>query len=140
VYRDLPLTGEASFHREQAIGNYWMQEQVGAGATNGVQLIELQVDVKRMDDLSLRPAFVKIDVQGFESDVVAGLHATIAASQPVLLLERSGCDEALCRQLADLGYAAFVYLPHADTFARYDAQPSQNLFFLPPTVDPVPRG
>jgi FkbM family methyltransferase len=131
VYRDLPLTGEASFHREQAIGNYWMQEQVGAGATNEVQLTEVQVDVKRMDDLSLRPAFIKIDVQGFESSVVAGLHSTIAASQPVLLLERSGCNDALCRQLADLGYAAFVYLPRADSFARYDAQPVQNLFFLP---------
>jgi hypothetical protein len=108
-----------------------MQEQVGAGAANGVQLIELQVAVKRMDDLSVRPAFVKIDVQGFEANVVAGLSSTIAESQPVLLLERSGCDDALCRQLADLGYAAFAYLPHADAFARYDAQPVQNLFFLP---------
>ena len=131
MYRDLPLTGEASFHRDQAIDNYWMQEQVGAGATNGVHLTEVQVDVKRMDDLALRPAFVKIDVQGFESTVVAGLHSTIAESQPVLLIERSGCDAALCRQLADLGYTPFVYSPGLDTFARYDAQPLQNLFFRP---------
>jgi FkbM family methyltransferase len=131
VYRDLPLTGEASFHREQAIGNYWMQEQVGAGASQAIRLIQLQVNVRRMDDLSLQPAFIKIDVQGFEASVVAGLRSTIVQSQPVLLLERSGCDDALCRQLADDGYTAFVYRPHSDDFVRYDGQSVQNLFFVP---------
>jgi FkbM family methyltransferase len=131
VYRDLPLTGEASFYREQAIGNYWVREQVGAGALDAVRLIELPVEVKRLDDLALRLAFVKIDVQGFESKVVAGLQRTIAESQPVLLLERSGCDEALQEQFADLGYSAFVYVPRAGTFAPYRDQLVQNLFFLP---------
>jgi FkbM family methyltransferase len=131
MYKNLPLTGEASFYRSQAIGNYWMREHVGAAATDEVRVTEVQVDVKRMDDLSLRPAFVKIDVQGFESNVVNGLHLTLAASEPVLMLERSGCDAALCRHLAALGYAAFVYLPRVDAFTRYDAQPVQNLFFLP---------
>jgi FkbM family methyltransferase len=131
MYRNLPLTGEASFHREQAIGNYWVQEQIGAGAASGVRLTELEVDVKRLDDLSLRPAFVKIDVQGFESTVVAGLRSTIAGSQPVLLLERSGCDATLRQQLGDLGYSPFLYLPRVGAFAPYDAQPVQNLFFLP---------
>jgi FkbM family methyltransferase len=131
VYKNLPLTGEASFQREQALGNYWMQEQVGAGAANVVTLTELQVDIKRMDDLGLQPAFVKIDVQGFEASVIAGLRSTLETSRPVLLLERSGCDDALCRLLADHGYAAFVYRADADAFARYDGQPVQNLFFVP---------
>jgi FkbM family methyltransferase len=131
VYRNLPLTGEASFYREQAIGNYWVREQVRDGGMDAVRLIELPVEVKRLDDLALRPAFIKIDVQGFESKVVAGLHRTIARSQPILLLERSGCDEALQRQFADLGYRAFVYLPRARSFASYHGQPVQNLFFLP---------
>ena len=130
VYRHLPLTGEASFHREQAIGNYWMQEQIGAGS-QAVQLAELEVDVKRMDDLSLQPAFVKIDVQGFEASVVAGLRSTIAKWRPILLLERSGCGDALCRQLADHGYTACVYRSGGDDFVRYDGQPAQNLFFVP---------
>jgi len=131
VYRDLPLTGEASFHREQAIGNYWMQEQVGADAGGMIRLVEVPVDVRRMDDLSLRPAFVKIDVQGSESRVVEGLRATLASSQPILLLERSGCDEVLVATLLELGYRAFVYLPLADRFVPYESQAVQNLFFFP---------
>ena len=133
VYRDLPLTGEASFHQDQAIGNYWIQEQVGAGATDTVRLIELPVEVKRLDGLALRPAYIKIDVQGFESQVVAGLRRTIAESQPVLLLERSGCDAALLSVLADIGYAGFVYLPERGSFMPYRDQPVQNLFFLSPS-------
>jgi FkbM family methyltransferase len=130
VYKDLPLTGEASFYRDQAIENYWVREQVGAGETDAVRLIEVPVEMKRLDDLALRPAFIKIDVQGFESNVVAGLRRTIAESRPVLLLERSGCDDALHSELAELGYAAFVYLPGRGAFMPYCGQPAQNLFFL----------
>jgi FkbM family methyltransferase len=131
VYRNLPLTGEASFHREQAMSNYWVQEQLGPGAAPAAQLIEVQVDVTRMDDLSLRPAFVKIDVQGFEPKVIAGLRSTIANSQPIILLERSGCDDALYQQLGEHGYTPFVYCADAAGFARYEGQPAQNLFFVP---------
>jgi FkbM family methyltransferase len=131
VYRNLPLTGEASFHREQAICNYWVQEHVGPSTAARVRLLELDVQVKRLDDLDLRPAFVKIDVQGYEQNVIAGLRSTLAKCQPVLLLERSGCDAALTRQLDGLGYAPFVYLPELDTFAPYADHSTQNLFFLP---------
>ena len=131
VYKNLPLTGESSFYREQAIENYWVREQVGRGGSHAVRLIEVAVEVKAMDELALRPAFIKIDVQGFESNVVAGLRRTIAKSRPVLMLERSGCTDALCGRFADLDYAACVYLPQNDTFASYRDQPVQNLFFLP---------
>lgn len=131
VYRDLPLTGEASFYREQALANYWLQEQVGAQGPDAVRLHEVSVEVKRLDDLTLRPRFIKIDVQGFESKVVAGLRQTIAECRPVLLLERSGCDEELQSELGALGYTPFVYLPTSDVFTPYRDQPVQNLFFLP---------
>lgn len=134
VYRRLPLTGEASFHREQALGNYWVREQVGPDGAGAVRLVELPVAVKRLDDLGLRPDFVKIDVQGSEASVVAGLRRTIAATRPVLLIERSGCDAALHARLKDLGYHAFVYAPGEDAFSPYAEEPVQNLFFLP---DPV---
>jgi FkbM family methyltransferase len=131
VYRDLPLTGEASFYREQALGNYWVREHVDGDETSAVRLIEVPVEVKRLDDLALTPDFIKIDVQGFEAKVVAGLRRTIARSQPVLLVERSGCDDALYAQLVELGYTAFVYASGVNGFSPYRNQAAQNLFFLP---------
>ena len=131
VYRDLPLSGEASFYREQALDSYWMREQVGGDGASAVRLVEVPVEVKRLDDLALRPDFIKVDVQGFEAKVVAGLRRTIAESEPVLLVERSGCDDAVHGQLAELGYAAFVYAASVDGFSPYRNQAAQNLFFLP---------
>jgi FkbM family methyltransferase len=136
VYRDLPLTGEASFSSQQALGNYWVRQHLAPDEASAVRLREVPVEVKRLDDLALRPDFIKIDVQGFEAKVVAGLRNTIAESQPVLLVERSGSDEALYAQLAELGYAPFVYLPRADAFAPYRDQAAQNLFFLPGDTPP----
>jgi FkbM family methyltransferase len=137
VYRDLPLTGEASFHREQALDSYWMREQVGGDEASAVRLMEVPVEVKRLDDLALTPDFIKIDVQGFEAQVVAGLRKTIEQSQPVLLIERSGCDDALYARLAELRYAPFVYARGTDGFSAYRDQAAQNLFFLPERT-PVP--
>jgi FkbM family methyltransferase len=131
IYRDLPLSGEASFYREQALDSYWVREQAGGDEASAVRLMEVPVEVKPLDDLALRPDFIKIDVQGFEAKVVAGLRKTIAESQPVLLVERSGCDGALHAELAELGYAAFVYGPGVNGFAPYCNQNAQNLFFFP---------
>lgn len=131
VFRELPLTGEASFCQDEAAENFWVREQVGEGRADAVRLVALSVEVQRLDELMLTPAFIKIDVQGFESRVVAGLRRTILESQPVLLLERSGCNPALQRELAEMEYAACVYVPGAGTFETYREQPAQNLFFLP---------
>lgn len=137
VYRNLPLTGEASFLREQALANYWAREHLRRNGEDVIRLTEVPVEVKRLDDLHWKPDFIKIDVQGFEAKVVAGLRNTIAAQRPVMLIERSGCDAALFAQLAELNYAAFVYDPGADAFSLYRRDAAQNLFFLPDHT-PVP--
>jgi FkbM family methyltransferase len=70
----------------------------------------VEVDVTTVDreveTLELRPTVVKIDVEGGEVDVVAGMERTLRAHRPVLLVEVS---EESARELARRldGYSGF---------------------------------
>ena len=70
----------------------------------------VEVDVTTVDceveALELRPTVVKIDVEGGELDVVAGMERTLRAHGPVLLVEVS---EESARELARRldGYSGF---------------------------------
>ena len=73
-----------------------------------------QVEVTTLDSLIGRfglPAFVKIDVEGFELQVVRGLSRPVAAVSLEFHPEyREHVVDAL-RHLADLGAAEFMYVP-----------------------------
>jgi FkbM family methyltransferase len=78
----------------------------------------LTVDVARLDDAlpeGYVPAFVKIDVEGGELDVLHGARRTLAAHHPVLAIEHGlgsadyfgARPEALHALLSELGYRVF---------------------------------
>jgi FkbM family methyltransferase len=98
-------TGEGSF----AISEH--EEREG-------QIISCPIVVA--DDVlaGLNPALIKIDVEGFEPNVIEGLRSTISNTKPILVLEmvsthidRAGFTVAtLCHRMNDLGYVGMRIL------------------------------
>jgi FkbM family methyltransferase len=128
-----PLTGEASLDRE-FVADGRSVDYLPEARGRSVRIAEVEVPVRRLDDLGLEPDYVKVDVQGFELPVLRGLMETLARRRPVLLLEDSAQTPEIRALLAPLGYAPFVY--RGGRLDPYDGRPTVNLFLLPPELVP----
>lgn len=59
-----------------------------------------------LDDLDApAPALVKIDVEGAELEVLAGMRRLLAEAQPVVICEMHGRNREFCAAMAQAGYA-----------------------------------
>jgi len=128
------LPAESSLSRTDATAVLKRLETQGASPKR-LRLKEVEVDLRRVDDLNLSPAFVKIDVEGSELGVLSGLQETIERCSPMMMIERSDRIDQVIDLLGTSGYEASVYEPAQDDFRPYDEQPAVNIFFLPPMSD-----
>ena len=73
-----------------------------------------------MDDLSLVPSIIKIDVEGFDDQVLLGLRQTVIAHRPHVFIEYTPSEMAGIEAFfKDLNYAFFIYDIGSDTFTRF---------------------
>ena len=112
----LPKTGELAFPEEASTRrDYfelpWVKQKFED--RGGLSLDVIVVDVKRGDGCALRPDIVKIDVEGAEADVLAGLQDTIAASRPVLLVENADWH-TVTAFLSHRGYQPYRFIEADD--------------------------
>lgn len=128
VYRGVPLTGEASLDREEA-GRNWTAEQMGIAPAE-LELEQVTVQVRPVDDHRLAPHAVKIDVEGAELAVLAGMTSTLARSRPVLLVETTDPGPVM-DLLEPFGYEACVYRDDSDEVVPYVDGVSANALFVP---------
>ena len=92
-YRGFMYDGLASFDRNEASG--WLSNETLAGFDPlHLKLRETTCSVRRLDDFGFSVAFLKLDVQGFERPLLEGGKATLEASKPLILMERSPDAEA----------------------------------------------
>jgi len=131
TYRGVPITGEASLDERAAARSWWMQEHLDEADHERFEIADREVPVRRLDDLALRAAYVKVDVEGYELPVLRGLAETFARDRPVLMIERNGRSGEVVEHMVALGYRAFAFDARAEAFEPYEKQPARNLFFLP---------
>ena len=88
------------------------------------------VPMGRLDDFQLeRVDFIKLDVEGFESEVLAGATETIQHCHPVMYIENDRAEKSaeLIQRLFDLGYRLWWHLPPLFSPNNFKSNP-ENFF------------
>jgi FkbM family methyltransferase len=124
------LPAESSLSRAQA--DAVLERLCSAGVpAKLLEVKEQRISLLRVDELGLKPGYVKIDVEGAEDEVLAGMEATIQASRPFVMIERSDASPNAISRLERFGYRPFIVDTEAETFAPYEGQDCGNIFLLP---------
>jgi|RhiMetdeSRZDD1v2_1073273.scaffolds.fasta_scaffold126192_2 FkbM family methyltransferase len=130
VFRGIALSAYAAVDRNEAERRLHEDMPRSRGR---LRFIETAVPVIPIDDLALAPDFVKIDVEGFELQVLRGMLATIERCRPTFMIERDpGHAADIAEILRPFGYRPYLFDRHAGAFRSYDGGESDNLFYLPP--------
>lgn len=120
VYRGLVLHTSSSLseeHLQQVLTRFFPSRMAKRFRT-----ARYAVRVIPLDDLNLEPDIIKIDAEGYDFEVMAGLSRTIGSHRPYLLIEYSpvygGHLADFCRQFS---YKLFIYHPDQDVFVPFQA-------------------
>jgi FkbM family methyltransferase len=105
-----------------------------------IRIEKQKVNIIPLDNLQISPDIIKLDVEGFEIDVLGGLHTTIQKCRPVILVEyTSAIDAPLNKFCLDYNYSIYNYDARRDTFKNLQLRmneligqsPPINLFLIP---------
>lgn len=130
VYHRIPLHTAASLDRAhaEAIIHRWMPRRVAGN----VRYEEQTVPVVRLDSLGLQPGIVKIDAEGFDHRVLAGMRETIVKWRPFMLCEiHPETEESVRRFCADIGFVCLQYDDRRDEFQAYTGSELRNVYCVP---------
>lgn len=131
VIRGIALTAYASTDRRDV--ERQVQEDMPNYAKRA-RYVETMVPVVPIDDLTLTPDFVKIDVEGFELEVLRGMAATIDRCGPAFMIEyHRKTAKSVAEFLRPFGYRPFVFDRHASAFCPVAAGEASNPFYLSPS-------
>lgn len=107
-YRGFEYDGLASLNKVAAVS--WINERTVFHFNPAkLEITEVSCQISTLDDEGLAPFLIKVDVQGYEYNVLKGGVLTLARYEPLLLIE-SFRDDARTVLLADsLGYEEYNF-------------------------------
>jgi len=131
VYRGVAVSGEATLVADDlSLAGSWFLRDLPEARAEDFHVREIDVEVRRLDDLGLAPDYVKIDVEGAELSVLKGLDETIRRCRPIMLIEASAVP-AIGEHLRGLGYDVFGLASSGRRLEPYRAGSFVNVFCLP---------
>lgn len=104
-YRRWMFDGLASFKYENA--KNWLRTRLWRYDEKYLSIKEVFCKTETLDNLNLKPYFIKIDVQGYELEVLKGGIETIKTYSPIILIESIGED--IVKLLAQENYKFFRF-------------------------------
>jgi len=104
-FRNYMFDGLASFKKEEA--SDWLKSRIFGYSDKHMHIKELNCEINKLDDFELSPFFVKIDVQGFEYEVLQGGKQTLEKYNPISLIEAP--NEKVTTFVSGLGYKQYNF-------------------------------
>jgi len=127
-----PITGQNNSFVKDFDGFY---ENRKYSADENAKLMIVAVPVIRLDDYlqnnTVHPNFIKIDVEGFEYNVILGAKNTIEKCKPSFMIEIQKDENEIISYFLSVGYNIFndqwIKISNFDDYLKFK---TQNIFFL----------
>lgn len=127
IYNGKVMTALGSCDREKA--KSWLNsDTIYFFDENKLEIAKISIDIKTLDSFELEPEFVKIDVEGFEYQVLLGGEKTINAHRPILLIEGIAEGDLVHQLLQSWNYDIYKFSNNQFYLDRFDCA---NNFLVP---------
>lgn len=128
-YNGFVYDGLASLDREAAAS--WINEERIFGFDPAkLSISEVQCTIETLDAQRLDPVFIKVDVQGYEYNVLSGGKETLRRYEPILLVESFRSDPRTVQLVDELGYEEYYF--DGEVLREGAPTASSNSFLLTP--------
>lgn len=104
-YGQWMFDGLSSFDLEEA--SDWLRTRMWNYKEKHLHIHKKKCELGTLDSFSFKPCFIKIDVQGFELQVLKGGEETLKEYKPILLIE--AITPEIMNYLSDFGYEYYTY-------------------------------
>jgi FkbM family methyltransferase len=105
-YRGFVFDGLASLCKDKVIS--WLRNNMLRFDERHLSFMTYVCRVERLDDLSLAPYFIKLDIQGGELEALLGARTTLSRHEPALLVE--GGEPKMFTYLREFGYDSYTFV------------------------------
>ncbi|WP_319421278.1 FkbM family methyltransferase [Pleurocapsa sp. FMAR1] len=123
--REMTALGSCDYQKAQS----WLNKNtIYFFDVNKLEMEKITVNVNTLDSFKLEPEFIKIDVEGFEYQVLLGSEKTIKNNRPILLIEGVAQGDKAHNLLQDWEYDIYKFFNNKFYLDEFDCA---NNFFIP---------